>query len=109
MRRRGLAFEACAGPWAAPTGAASVSGMASCAQAAASHTGLQPKRISGAPPVSDNEVFPVPREWAARAIMNAQAYDAAVARVEADPEGYWADVARRLDWIKFPTIIKDVS
>jgi acetyl-CoA synthetase len=32
-----------------------------------------------------------------------------VARVEADPEGYWRDIAARLDWIKAPTRIKDVS
>src|SRR4051794_7699132 len=41
--------------------------------------------------------------------MNAAAYEAAVARVEADPDGYWTDVARRLDWIKPFTQVKDVS
>jgi acetyl-CoA synthetase len=59
--------------------------------------------------VSDGEVFPVPEAWAKRAIMNAEAYDAAVKRVEEDPDGYWADVARRLDWMTFPTQMKDVS
>ena len=58
--------------------------------------------------VSD-EVFPVPESWAKRALMGAAAYEAACRRVEDDPEGYWSDVARRLDWIKFPTKIKDVS
>jgi acetyl-CoA synthetase len=58
--------------------------------------------------VSD-EVFPVPDDWAKKAIMNAEAYEAACRRVEADPQGYWADLAKRLDWIKFPTEIKDVS
>jgi acetyl-CoA synthetase len=58
--------------------------------------------------VSD-EVFPVPEAWAKRAHMDAAAYDAACQRVEADPQGYWAELARRLDWIKFPTQIKDVS
>jgi acetyl-CoA synthetase len=55
------------------------------------------------------EIFPVPEAWASRAIMNAEAYEAACRRVEQDPKGYWADLAKRLDWIKFPTEIKDVS
>ena len=59
--------------------------------------------------MSDNEVFPVPEAWAKKARMNAAAYDAAVARVESDPDGYWTDVAKRLDWIKPFTQVKDVS
>jgi len=59
--------------------------------------------------VSEEQLFPVPAEWAARARMDAAGYEAAVARVEADPEGFWRDVAARLDWIKPPTQIKDVS
>ncbi|MDE2488663.1 MAG: acetate--CoA ligase [Alphaproteobacteria bacterium] len=55
------------------------------------------------------EIFPVPEEWAERALMNAQAYEAACRRVEDDPKGYWSDLAKRLDWVKFPTEIKDVS
>jgi acetyl-CoA synthetase len=41
--------------------------------------------------------------------MDAAGYDAAWKRVEADPEGFWREVAGRLDWIKPPTKIKDVS
>jgi acetyl-CoA synthetase len=59
--------------------------------------------------VSDNEVFPVPKAWAESALMDAAGYEAAVARVESDPDGYWSDVARRLDWIKPFTEVKDVS
>ncbi len=59
--------------------------------------------------MSEEQLFPVPAEWAARARMDAAGYEAAVARVEADPEGFWRDVAARLDWIKPPTRIKDVS
>ena len=59
--------------------------------------------------VSEGEVFPVPQALADTAHMNAAAYDAAVARVEHDPEGYWRDVAKRLDWSTFPTKIKDTS
>ena len=59
--------------------------------------------------MSDGEVFPVPQEWAEKAHMNAAAYDAAVRRVDAEPEAYWADIGRRLDWIKPFTEVKDVS
>ena len=59
--------------------------------------------------MSEGQVFPVPQAWADRAIMDARAYDAAVARVESDPDGFWRDVAKRLDWIKPFTVVKDVS
>ncbi len=59
--------------------------------------------------MSEEQVFPVPQEWAQRAHMDAAGYDAAWARVQADPEGFWSEVAGRLDWIKAPTKIKDVS
>jgi acetyl-CoA synthetase len=59
--------------------------------------------------VSQGEVFPVPEAWARRAHMDAAAYEAACQRVETDPEGYWRDVAARLDWIKPFGVVKDVS
>ncbi|HQT52345.1 MAG TPA: acetate--CoA ligase, partial [Phenylobacterium sp.] len=59
--------------------------------------------------MSEGEVFPVPAAWAKRAKMNAQAYEAAVQRVETDPDGYWTQVASRLDWIKPFTQVKDTS
>jgi acetyl-CoA synthetase len=59
--------------------------------------------------VSDGQVFPVPDDWAGKAHIDAAGYEAALARVESDPEGYWRDLAGRLDWIKAPTKIKDVS
>ncbi len=59
--------------------------------------------------MSEEQVFPVPQEWAQRAHMDAAGYDAAWARVQADPEGFWSEVAGRLDWIKAPSKIKDVS
>jgi acetyl-CoA synthetase len=56
-----------------------------------------------------DEVFPVPDAWAKRARIDAAGYEAAVARVEADPAGYWGDLGRRLDWIEPFTQVKDVS
>ncbi|HLI66534.1 MAG TPA: acetate--CoA ligase [Caulobacteraceae bacterium] len=59
--------------------------------------------------MSEGEVFPVPEAWAKRAHMDAAAYEAAWKRVEADPTGFWRDVAGRLDWIKPFSVVKDVS
>ena len=59
--------------------------------------------------MSQTEVFPVPDAWAEKARVNAAGYDAAWKRVEADPNGFWRDVAGRLDWIKPFTEVKDVS
>jgi acetyl-CoA synthetase len=59
--------------------------------------------------VSDQEVYPVPAEWAARAHLDAAAYDAAVAEVRDHPDAYWTRLGRRLDWVTPFTVVKDVS
>ncbi len=59
--------------------------------------------------MSEGQVFPVPQDWAERAKVDAAGYAAAVVRVDADPQGYWSDVAARLDWITPFTTAKDVS
>ena len=59
--------------------------------------------------MSDGEVFPVPEAWAKKAHMTAASYDAAVRRVDADPDGYWSDIGNRLDWMTPFTEVKDVS
>ncbi len=59
--------------------------------------------------MSEGQVFAVPPAWAARAQVKAEDYDAALRRIAADPEGYWGDLGRRLDWIKPFARAKDVS
>ncbi len=59
--------------------------------------------------MSEAEVFPVPEAWARRAHMDAAGYAAAWKRAEVDPDGFWRDVASRLDWIKPFSVVKDVS
>jgi acetyl-CoA synthetase len=59
--------------------------------------------------VMSDEVFPVPAEWAKRARVDAAGYEAAVRRVDADPQGYWGELGRRLEWSKPFTQVKDVS
>ncbi len=59
--------------------------------------------------MSQSEVFAVPEAWARRARMTAEGYAEAVKRVETEPDAFWGEIAGRLDWIKPPTQIKDVS
>ncbi|MGI9169129.1 MAG: acetate--CoA ligase [Caulobacteraceae bacterium] len=59
--------------------------------------------------MSDGQVFPVPAAWAERAHMDAAGYRAALARVEADPDGFWRAVAARLAWMEPFATVKDVS
>ena len=57
----------------------------------------------------DQDIYPVPAEWADRAIMNRAAYEAARVAARETPDAFWAKQAKRLDWVTFPTTIKDVS
>ena len=59
--------------------------------------------------MSHSEVFPVPPAWADRALMTSAGRDAALRLLETDPDAWWRSLADRLDWIKPPTGIKDVS
>jgi len=54
-------------------------------------------------------VLPVPPAWAERAFIDRAKYDATYARSLADPEGFWREVAGRIDWIRPFTKVKDVS
>ena len=53
--------------------------------------------------MSDDAIYPVPAEWAARAKIDATLYAEMYARSLADPAGFWLDQAKRLDWTTFPT------
>lgn len=55
------------------------------------------------------EIYPVPHEWAVRARMNAAGYQAARVAAKETPDFFWAEQAKRLDWVTPPTQIKDIS
>jgi acetyl-CoA synthetase len=64
--------------------------------------------------VADNapthdQVFPVPAEFAETAHINAAGYQAAYQQAASDPDAYWAKEAKRLEWMTFPTKIKNTS
>ena len=54
-------------------------------------------------------LFPVPKAWADRALMDADAYAVAWRRAVEEPDAFWAEQAKRIDWIKPFTQVKDVS
>ena len=54
-------------------------------------------------------VHPVPAEFAAHANIDAAEYTRRYAESIADPTRFWGEVGQRVDWIKPPTRIKDVS
>ncbi|MGE0031803.1 MAG: acetate--CoA ligase [Steroidobacteraceae bacterium] len=52
---------------------------------------------------------PVPEAFAAKANVKSADYQAMYRESVRDPEGFWARIAKRIDWMRFPTRIKDVS
>jgi acetyl-CoA synthetase len=59
--------------------------------------------------MSDDQVFPVPAAVAASAHINKKRYDEMYKRSVADPEGFWGEHGKRIDWIKPYTKVKDSS
>ncbi|WP_322062452.1 acetate--CoA ligase [Paraburkholderia sp. J63] len=59
--------------------------------------------------MSEHQTFPVTAEWAKHASINQARYEEMYRRSTEDPEGFWAEQGKRLDWIKPYTQIKDVS
>ena len=59
--------------------------------------------------MSDDQLFPVPADFAKKAYIDEAKYKQMYAASLADPEKFWAEQAKRIDWIKAPTQIKDVT
>ena len=55
------------------------------------------------------ELYPVPPGFAGPTTIGASEYEREYARSVQDPDGFWADAAKRLDWFKPPTKIRNVS
>lgn len=56
-----------------------------------------------------DSLIAVPREWRERAYIDAHKYEEMYARALRDPDGFWRDEAKRIDWIKPFTRVKNVS
>jgi len=59
--------------------------------------------------MTDNSFFPVKPEIAAAAHVNADAYARMYEQSVTDPETFWGEHGKRLDWIKPYTKVKDVD
>ena len=55
------------------------------------------------------DIYPVNDEVRARALIDAAGYEKMYARSVEDNEGFWAEQAKRIDWITPFTKVKDVS
>lgn len=58
---------------------------------------------------TSNGVFPPSAEMARNAWVDAAKYKDMYARSVNDPDGFWGEMAERLDWFKKPTKIKNTS
>ncbi len=47
-----------------------------------------------------SKVYPVPAEWASRAYVNAERYQEMYRRSIEEPEAFWREETKRLDWMK---------
>jgi acetyl-CoA synthetase len=56
-----------------------------------------------------DKVYPVPAEWAERAYINADQYRELYERSVSDPEGFWSDAGKKLEWIKPYSRAKNTS
>jgi acetyl-CoA synthetase len=54
-------------------------------------------------------LIPVPDEWRKRAFVDRAKYEEMYARSIKDPDGFWGEVAKRLDWIEPFTKVKNCS
>jgi acetyl-CoA synthetase len=55
------------------------------------------------------EKYPVTADWAKRAWIDADKYREMYRRSVEDPDGFWAEHGKRVDWIKPFTRVKDTS
>src|SRR6202140_71536 len=56
-----------------------------------------------------DKIYDVPADWRKRAFADKAKYEEMYARSIKDPNGFWAEQAKRIDWIKPPTKIKNTS
>ena len=56
-----------------------------------------------------DQVYPVPSALAKAAHVDKEGYQRLYRRSVEDPEGFWGEQAKRLDWMKAPTRIKNAS
>src|SRR5437016_955058 len=66
-------------------------------------------RRAGRKPMSEDKIYDVPADWRKRAFADDAKYKDLYARSIKDPNGFWAEQARRIDWIKPFRKVKNTS
>ena len=56
-----------------------------------------------------DKIHPVPGEWKSRAYVDDAKYRAMYERSLKDPNGFWAEQAKRIHWYRTPSKIKNTS
>ena len=56
-----------------------------------------------------DKIYDVPADWAKRAYVDAAKYKEMYAASVKDPDAFWAEQAKRIDWIKPFTKVKNTS
>ncbi|PPD28074.1 MAG: acetate--CoA ligase [Hyphomicrobium sp.] len=56
-----------------------------------------------------NSNYPVSAQWAERAWVNEAKYKEMYERSIKDPNGFWGEIGRRIDWMKPYTVVKNTS
>ena len=59
--------------------------------------------------MAEDQLFPVPQEWADRAWANSAKYQEMYDRSVSDPDGFWGEHGKRLDWITPYTLVKNTD
>ena len=50
-----------------------------------------------------DEIYPIPATWASHAKVNTARYEEMYRRSIDEPDAFWLEQAKRLDWLTFPT------
>jgi acetyl-CoA synthetase len=59
--------------------------------------------------MTEVQTHPVPAEWASNSLCDNARYQEMYAQSVADPEGFWGEHGKRIDWMQPYTQVKDVS
>src|SRR6476646_55509 len=59
--------------------------------------------------MSDDKIYEIPAEWKQRGFINETKYDEMYQRSVKDPNGFWGEQAKRIDWIKPFTKVKNTN
>jgi len=56
-----------------------------------------------------DKIYPVPAEWRQHAFISAAKYRELYARSLNDPDGFWGEMGRRIEWFTPYTKVKNTS